>query len=321
MRLLRFLTESPEGLVPRLGALDPSGERVVDLAAAYTRWLQSVGADLQAAKQIAVHLFAENMRDFIALGPWGLEQARAAVEFAAGSPDPPVSYPLDRVRLLAPVQPRVLRDCLAFEEHTKNAYARLNLPVPPVWYEMPVYYKGNPLMVVGPDEDVRWPSYSEVMDYELEIAIVIGPGGRDIPAAEAHRHIYGVTILNDFSARDVQAKEMAVGLGPAKGKDFAYGLGPWIVTIDEIPELYNLEMVARVNGEVWSRGNTGTIYWKFDRIIAHISAAEILAPGDVIGSGTVGGGCGLELGRFLRPGDLVELEVSGIGTLRNRVIR
>ncbi len=232
-----------------------------------------------------------------------------------------LGLPLSTVRLLAPIVPQVLRDCLAFEEHTKNAYARLNLPVPPAWYELPVYYKGDPLMVVGPDADVRWPAYSEVMDYELEIAIVIGPGGQDIPAAEAHRHIYGVTILNDFSARDIQAKEMTVGLGPAKGKDFAYALGPWIVTVDEISDLYNLEMVARVNGEVWSRVNSGTIYWKFDRIIEHISAGELLAPGGVIGSGTVGNGCGLELGRFLNPGDVVELEVSGIGVLRNRVVR
>lgn len=321
MRLLRFLLETPAGAVPRLGALDPSGKHVVDLAAAYARQLQATGADLHAAERVAGQLFAENMRDFIALGSWGLEQARVAVEFAAGLPGPPITYPLDRVRLLAPIRPQVLRDCLAFEEHTRNAYARLNLPVPPAWYEMPVYYKGNPLMVVGPDEDVRWPAYSEVMDYELEVAIVIGPGGRDIPAAEAHRHIYGITVLNDFSARDIQAREMSAGLGPAKGKDFAYALGPWIVTVDEVPDLYNLDMEARVNGEVWSRGNTGTIYWKFDRIIEHISAGEVLAPGDVIGSGTVGNGCGLELGRFLKPGDVVELEVAGIGTLRNRVVR
>lgn len=321
MRLLRFLVQTAAGAVPRLGALDPSGKQVVDLAAAYARRLQAVGTDLRAAEQVAGRIFAENMRDFIALGSWGLEQAWAAVEFAVDLPGPPVTYPLDQVRLLAPVQPQVLRDCLAFEEHTKNAYARLNLPVPPAWYEMPVYYKGNPLMVVGPDEDVRWPAYSQVMDYELEVAIVIGPGGRDIPAAQAHRHIYGITILNDFSARDIQAREMSVGLGPAKGKDFAYALGPWLVTLDEVPDLYNLELEGRVNGQVWSRGNTRTIYWKFDQIIEHISAGEILAPGDVIGSGTVGNGCGLELGRFLEPGDVVELEVGGIGTLRNRVIR
>ncbi len=321
MRLLRFQADTPFGPVARMGALDPSGRQVVDLATAYAALLRSQGVDPARSERVAAEIFAPNMRDFIALGTWGLDQARQALEFALGPAGAPVIYPLSGTRLLAPVLPQVLRDCLAFEEHTKNAYARLNLPVPPAWYELPVYYKGNPLMVVGPDTDIRWPAYSQVMDYELEIAIVIGPGGKDIPAAEAHRHIYGVTILNDFSARDIQAKEMAVGLGPAKGKDFAYALGPWLVTLDEIPDLYNLEMVARVNGEVWSRGNTGTIYWRFDRIVEHISAGELLAPGDVIGSGTVGNGCGLELGRFLKPGDVVELEVSGIGVLRNRVIR
>ncbi|MER3439105.1 MAG: hypothetical protein C4346_16795, partial [Chloroflexota bacterium] len=175
MRLLRFQVDTPLGSITRLGVLDPSGSQVVDLAAAYASLLRGEGVDPARSEQVAAALFPEKMRDFIALGPWGLDQARRVVEFALGLAAFPVTYSLSAVRLLAPVVPYVLRDCLAFEEHTKNAYARLNLPVPPAWYELPVYYKGNPLMVVGPEADVCWPAYSEVIDYELEIAVVIGP--------------------------------------------------------------------------------------------------------------------------------------------------
>jgi 2-keto-4-pentenoate hydratase/2-oxohepta-3-ene-1,7-dioic acid hydratase in catechol pathway len=160
------------------------------------------------------------------------------------------------------------------------------------------------------------------MDYELEIAAVIGRKGRDIAQSDANNYIFGYTIFNDFSARDAQAREMSGPLGPAKGKDFdgANILGPCIVTPDEIGDLYNLTMIARVNGEEWSRGNTGTIHWRFDQIIAFLSDSETLYPGEVLGSGTVGNGCGLESLRFLKHGDEVELEIENIGVIRNRVL-
>src|SRR6266496_4488005 len=217
-------------------------------------------------------------------------------------------YPLDEVRLLAPVlHPPSVRDFYAFEEHVRNA--RMT-PVPREWYEIPVFYFSNPAAIYGPGEDVPHPDGTEQLDYELEVAAVIGAEGR----------IGGFTVMNDWSARDVQRREMKIGLGPAKGKDFATSLGPVIVTPDELGDL-RLQMVARVNGEERSRGNMGDMYHSWQAIVERAAANTQLVPGDVIGSGTVGTGCILEHGdgRWLQPGDVVELEVEGIGVLRNRV--
>jgi fumarylacetoacetate (FAA) hydrolase len=202
--------------------------------------------------------------------------------------------------------------------------------VPPEWYKFPVFYFTNPGNVFGPDDEVPYPTYTEELDYELEIAAVIGRPGRDIKAEDAPKHIFGFTIFNDWSARDVQREEMKVGLGPGKGKDFAASLGPCIVTIDDLkeratgrPGVYDLSMIARVNGKERSRGNFKDIYWSFGDILARISQEVTLVPGDVIGSGTVGTGCLLELtkakGPWLNTGDEVELEIQGIGTLKNTV--
>jgi 2-keto-4-pentenoate hydratase/2-oxohepta-3-ene-1,7-dioic acid hydratase in catechol pathway len=184
----------------------------------------------------------------------------------------------------------------------------------------PIYYKANRMAVTGPDTDVHWPAYSQLMDYELEMACVIGKAGRDIPREDARAHIFGFTIFNDFSARDTQGPEMESGLGPSKSKDFdgANALGPWIVTIDEFyPD--NAAMTVRVNGEVRSVGNCGSMTVKFEDLIAFISTSETLHAGEILGSGTVGGGCGLEAGKLLADGDGIELEIEGIGVLRNRV--
>ena len=196
-------------------------------------------------------------------------------------------------------------------------------PFPEVWYKQPIYYKTNRMSIVGHETDVEWPAYSQYMDYELELACVIGKTGKDIAPEAASLHIFGFTIFNDFSARDAQVAEMAAQLGPAKGKDFDTGnvLGPWIVTADEIGNPYDLRMDARVNGERWGGGNSGSMHHKWPAILAHISQSETLYAGEIIGSGTVGTGCGLELGRQLKEGDVVELEIEKIGVLRNRVIR
>jgi 2-keto-4-pentenoate hydratase/2-oxohepta-3-ene-1,7-dioic acid hydratase in catechol pathway len=166
---------------------------------------------------------------------------------------------------------------------------------------------------------LAWPLQTTKLDYELELACVIGRKGRDIPAGEASRYIAGYTIMNDFSARDIQLREMACRLGPAKGKDFATAIGPCLVTPDEIADLDSLVMTARVNGEVWSEGRFGSIHWSFPQMIEHASRGECLYPGDLFGSGTVGGGCGLELDRYLKPGDVVELEIQPIGVLRTPI--
>jgi 2-keto-4-pentenoate hydratase/2-oxohepta-3-ene-1,7-dioic acid hydratase in catechol pathway len=189
------------------------------------------------------------------------------------------------------------------------------------FYAQPPYYNASTADIVGSGATVRIPSYCDVFDYELEWAVVIGREGADIPAARAREHIAGYTIFNDFSARDEQAKAMRSLLGPGKGKDFDTGnaLGPCLVTRDELPEPYGLTMTARVNSAEWSRASTGDMHWTFEDVIAHVSRSQTLRVGDVIASGTAGGGCGLEHGAFLRPGDVVELEVQRIGVLRNPV--
>jgi fumarylacetoacetate (FAA) hydrolase len=215
------------------------------------------------------------------------------------------------VRLLAPIpRPPSVRDFYAFERHVATARAQRGLEMAPEWYQLPVFYFSNPAAVFGPEDEITFPPESSAWDYELEAAAVVGGDGQ----------IAGFTILNDWSARDLQKMEMAVGLGPAKGKDFATSLGPALVTPDELGDL-RLEMVARVNGEERSRGNLGEIHWSWEQLVEHAARNTRLAPGDVLGSGTVGTGCILEHGdgRWLQPGDVVELEIEGIGVLRNTV--
>ena len=212
-----------------------------------------------------------------------------------------------------------LRDFLAFEDHVKRGAERRGGEVPSYWYEAPVYYKGDHRSLLGPDVICPWPSYTEYMDFELELAMIVGKTGRDIEGAVAAEHIFGFTVFNDFSARDVQAQEMSAWLGPAKGKDFANAFGPCIVTIDELGPEPDLEMTCRVNGEEWGRSRSGNARWKWSDMLVHVSRDEHIFPGDVYGSGTPGGCCGLDLGRRLEPGDVVELEIEGIGTLRNAI--
>ena len=223
-------------------------------------------------------------------------------------------YALSDVRLLAPVpRPPSVRDFYAFEEHVRNA-ARVTgrAGVPDEWYELPVFYFSNPAAIYGPDDEIPFPVGSNELDYELEVAVVIGD------VTDSSSRIGGFTIMNDWSARDLQRQEMRVGLGPAKGKDFATSLGPVVVTPDELGDL-RLAMVARVNGEERSRGNLGSMHHSWKAILERAAENTRLLPGDVIGSGTVGSGCILEHGdgRWLQPGDVVELEVEGIGVLRN----
>ena len=262
----------------------------------------------------------------------------ALIEAAPG-PDairPERFFPLQDVKLLAPLpRPPRIRDFLCFELHVRQSRANRYLfgmgaerldpekvDIAKVWYERPVYYKGNPFSVVGHEAEVRWPSYSRIIDYELEIGLVVGRAGRNLPREKALEHVFGYTVFNDFSARDEQYIEMQGGLGPAKGKDFDTGnaFGPWITTADEIGDPQALRMQARVNGETWSDGTSRTMKHGFADIVAYASLEETLVPGEILGSGTVGGGCGNELGRFLKHGDVVELEVSRIGTLRNRIV-
>jgi 2-keto-4-pentenoate hydratase/2-oxohepta-3-ene-1,7-dioic acid hydratase in catechol pathway len=268
------------------------------------------------------------MLELLEGGPSALARAREALDYAkrlgetvTGPRGEQIVYGSDSVRLLAPLPaPPSLRDFIAFEDHIAATSKKRGQPIPPEWYKAPVYYKGNHRTIIGPDEDLPWPLETTKLDYELELACVIGRQGRDIPESDAARYIAGYTIMNDFSARDVQFQEMACRLGPAKGKDFATAIGPSLVTPDEIVNLDSLTMIARVNGEVWSQGRFGSIHWSFPQMIAHVSRGETIYPGDIFGSGTVGGGCGLELDRYLKLGDLIELEIQPIGILRTKIV-
>ena len=198
------------------------------------------------------------------------------------------------------------------------------------WYERPVYYKGNRFNVVGHGAPVRMPRYTRAFDWELEFGILLGKGGRDIARDKAHEHIGGYVVFNDFSARDIQGREMGGRLGPAKGKDFDTGnaIGPVLVTPDEVPDPYGLEMTARINGQEVSRGHSRGMRYGFEEMIAYVSQDETLHPGEFFGSGTATlpesgrdrRGCGVEMGRFLQAGDVIELEVERLGVLRNTVV-
>ncbi len=264
--------------------------------------------------------------------PQGLSAASDALKGAlvtAGHPQP-----LSNLTLLAPVpEPPTLRDFYAFEQHVKAARATRNLEISPEWYEIPTFYFSNTSEIYGTGQDVPYPEGSEELDLELEIACVIGRPGKNIPVEEAADYIAGYTIMNDWSARDFQRKDMMLNLGPGKGKDFATSLGPFLVTPDELvshrtgsgaSERYDLTMLARVNGQEISRGNFKDIYYSFPQMIAWASRNARLRPGDVLGSGTVGTGCLLEIGTGVHPwfrkGDLLELEIEGLGILRNRVV-
>jgi 2-keto-4-pentenoate hydratase/2-oxohepta-3-ene-1,7-dioic acid hydratase in catechol pathway len=321
MRLVTF--ESEPG-VARLGALLPDGN-VLDLREAAT-----------GAPQF------DTMMTLIAAGPEAWEHAGGLARRAAGH----CVRDATACRLRAPLpSPPQIRDFMCFEKHVIQAFgAAFRMKAtraetsaekvaliaqadafrpPPVWYERPLYYKANRFSISGPGDTIRWPAYSRLMDYECELACVIGRAGTDIPRARALDHVFGYTIFNDFSARDAQGAEMAGGLGPAKGKDFdgANAFGPCIVTADEIPDPYALPMIVRVNGEERSRGNSRDMHWKFEDLIAYVSQGETLRPGEILGSGTVGDGCGLERLQFLDDGDRVELEIPPIGVLENRVVR
>ena len=220
-------------------------------------------------------------------------------------------YALDEVDLRPPVlHPPSVRDFMAFEEHVANARRQRGSEVPKEWYEIPVFYFSNPHAIYAHEERISYPEETQELDYELECAAVIGAEGKN----------GGFTVMNDWSARDLQRQEMRVGLGPAKGKDFATSLGPVLVTPDELDGSSG-EMVARVNGEERSRGNLAAMFHKWDALLAQAACNTRLAPGDVIGSGTVGNGCILEHGdgRWLQRGDVVELEIEGIGVLRNTI--
>jgi fumarylacetoacetate (FAA) hydrolase len=276
-----------------------------------------------------------SMLDVLDLGPLGLERLiQALAAFNRHYENEPIlpgsmTAPVWLSEITAPLpKPRSFRDFYAYERHVAAGYAKRNRPVPPAWYELPVFFYQSPMNVFGPDAAVPYPAMSEQLDFELEIAAVIGKGGRDIPASDAWSHVAGLTILNDWSARDLQRREMSVGLGPAKAKDFATSIGPAIVTLDELQPWFRddrhyLAASIAINDEEIATTTTGENHWTIPQMIEFASKGVETEPGDLIGLGTVTRGCLLELGEavhpWLQPGDEVVLEVEHLGRLRNMI--
>lgn len=320
MKLVTFTTAAN---APRVGVLNAAEDRVIDLAA----------ADNQP--------YFASMLALIETGDAAVARANEILASATDGSGLAISD----VTLLTPVpEPPQIRDFLCFEEHLINGYNMLRkkkaeaepdpvealarferegvFAIPSIWYEQPVYYKPSRFGVIGTGHDVSWPAFSELLDYEMEFGAWIGTKGKDVSPAVARDMIFGYSIFNDISARDTQAREMSAGLGPGKGKDFETGniIGPCIVTADAF-DPYNADMIVRINGEERSRGNSRDMHWKFEDCIAHTAQSETIYPGEFFCSGTVPWGCGLEHDLYLSDGDVVELEVTGIGVLKNRVVK
>lgn len=259
-----------------------------------------------------LHETLETFKDFAGEGDLKTANGADMAFDLKDAKDARLECPLDRIN--------VYRDFYAHEKHVAKGFEKRGEPVPDAWYEIPAYYKGATAGFIGPDEIIPWPSYTNKLDYELEFGVVIGRDGKNIKAANALNHVFGYTVFNDISARDIQKKEMAVRLGPAKGKDFCSVMGPVIVTADEFKgKEPSLKMSAWVNGELWSEGMTSDSHYTWAEMIEHASKEEWVLATDFMGSGTVGTGCGLELDKWIQPGDKLELEIERIGKLKNLV--
>ncbi|GAC1451989.1 MAG: fumarylacetoacetate hydrolase family protein [Ktedonobacterales bacterium] len=336
MKLVTYVAPEADAQ-ERCGVLH--GEAVLDVArlGAWARRAHVALPEFPGLHGAAV--LPATMLELLRLGPEGMAALRAAVEAATRAgvaqiyAEPRLAHALGDVRLRTPVpDPPTIRDFYAFEQHVKAARARRGVGMIPEWYEIAVFYFSNTSALFGTDEPVPYPRLSQELDFEMEMAAVIGRAGSDIPAEEAPGYIAGYMVMNDWSARDLQRHEMKLNLGPAKGKDFATSLGPWLVTPDELEERrtgagkderFDLAMTGRINGDQLTSANFKDITFTFPQMIERASQHVRLRPGDILGSGTCGTGCILELGterhRWLQPGDLVEMEIERLGTLCNTI--
>jgi fumarylacetoacetate (FAA) hydrolase len=335
---MRFVTFASEG--ERFGALIDD-ERAVDLTVAFA-WREADQGRTSDAVRVA-GLYGATLLELIERQAHALPAARELVDRArAGALPPdfagrPTVVRLDQVRLLAPLpHPPSVRDGYAFRQHVETARKNRGLGMIPEFDQFPVFYFTNHQAITGPGDVAVQDLHLNQLDFELEAAIVIGNEGKNLAARDADRHVFGMTIMNDWSARALQMQEMKLNLGPAKGKDFATSLGPWLVTTDELADrttvgpsgaLFDLEMTADVNGVRVSRGNVKDMTFTFAQIVERASYGVTLRPGDVIGSGTVGTGCFLELNgsgitnQWLVAGDTVVLSIDRLGRLENRIVR
>ena len=333
MRLLTFDVKTPLGIFSRIGAMVDG--KTVDLTLGYATYLSEVEKQLKAL-EMASALVPPDMLSFLDGEDGAMMAARTTVEYLQGvmaqrqgeeitAPNGgQVVYALNEVKLKAPLpNPRLMVDFSTFEEHIKMGAEKFGIPVPKEWYEIPIGYKINLCSIVGTQEPIPWPTFTEKLDYEIELAVCIGKKGRNIPEEKAYEYVAGYTVVNDMSARDIEMKELAaMPLGTIKGKDFDAGtvMGPCLTTKDEIEDPHNLRMIARVNGEVWSEAKTNDMYWKIPQLIAHLSKDQTLYPGCMFLSGTPGMGCGMHLDRWIKRGDIIALEIEKIGIIRNKIV-
>lgn len=319
MKLVTFEVPTPLGPVERLGAWRRG--RVVDLNLAAAMLYRAAGKS--RPRERADFFVPPCLLGLLDGGAESMAEAKRAFKSVVGEPSGPdgerVVWKEGDVRLKAPLpRPRSLRDFFAFEDHALAGAKRRNEPLAPEWYDQPVFYKGNARSIIGPGDDIPWPAFTRKLDFEFEIAAVVGKAGTNVSVKDAPKHIAGYIVMNDCSARDIQRNEMVCRMGPAKGKDFATVLGPYFVTAEawngRVPELK-----VRVNGKEWSRSKGVQPYWNFAVMLSHASQGEQLLPGDLLGSGTYFTGCGLDMGRWIKPGDRLELDAGPLGVLRNRI--
>jgi 2-keto-4-pentenoate hydratase/2-oxohepta-3-ene-1,7-dioic acid hydratase in catechol pathway len=325
MKVCTYKRPSPFGIQKRLGLF--FGEKtIIDINLLWQTEFERLGfynpskrADLFAPASLA-HFLRIHQDAAIPMLQDSLEVYKklaqaGRTDFAfhlLDAPDVTFDAPLDEIAMY--------RDFYAHEKHVKKGFEKRKEEVPAAWYEIPAYYKGGNTGFIGNDDIIPWPYYSQQLDYELELGVVIGRDGKNVKAKDIKKHIFGLTILNDISARDIQRKEMSIRLGPAKGKDWCSVMGPVIVTFDEFNyQEPDLLMTAAVNGEEWSRGQSGDSHYSWGEMIEHMAMEEWILATDFIGSGTVGTGCGLELDKWIKPGDLLELSIERIGNLKNIV--
>ncbi len=310
MHIARFAIPGPDGTEPRVAvAPDSAPDTWIDARAAHIRALERRGATSEAARRVAGALVPGSLSAGLAAGDTYLDALRDAAAADPGDGLLPAG-----ARMLAPIDPVAYRDFMAFEGHFVNGTRRMQGPdakPAPILYEIPVSYFGNVHAILGPDDEIPWPSYTEAMDYELELGIVIGRSARNVAPESALEHVLGFTVFNDFSARDIQRREMTGGLGPSKGKHFGSAVGPRIVTPDAFAD--DARMTARVNGEQWSEGSSATIMWSVAELVSWASASEPLPAGTLLGSGTVAAGCGLELDGVARRQRPAQLESAARG--------
>jgi 2-keto-4-pentenoate hydratase/2-oxohepta-3-ene-1,7-dioic acid hydratase in catechol pathway len=330
MKICTYTHKTPVGNISRMGImlsdntiLDPNfcWQKKFEIEGHYNaeimsrRTLPSTTHELLESVSSPIDQLTETLEIFNNLKKLGADlQTKNGASLCLKLDEPSIS-------LSAPLQKiSTYRDFYTFEKHVKTGFKKRNEEVPPAWYEIPAYYKGATAGFIGDGETIPWPSYTEVLDYELELAMVVGKSGKNISKKNAVKHMFGLTILNDISARDIQKKEMSIRLGPAKGKDFCSIIGPVITTMDEFNYIEpDLLMQAFINGDEWSKGNSSEAQFNFADMLQHASKDEWVLPGDLFGSGTVGTGCGLELDKWIKPSDEIKLTIESIGSLTNTV--